>query len=997
MSYHSGNRNTPGIYHASSSSASDYYNCIADPISAPAAHIPDDNITPHILKTVNWNINVNILGASGLFVWPHHSMDQGIRMYGYDPVSQTNNLLQVLQPDEDLSLNFLRARPISSGATFLSSTVAAGAFAISGSFNGITYIVLPPIQDMNPSTVTQYAADGLNVVGSVSAAEGVVAVSPLYDNRAFRVFDTKFTPDHSADLQLFAEVPTGTVINTPGDTVTILSLAEQNLMPAPLPWGNVNTDGHLTISTSADPGMTTIQLDIEIVYLTANPTTYAKVENVEKYFATATWVQAPVGFWHAAFSWSVTQFHEEEISDIRFVLTDIPVVVSSVAIQDNFEPIVVFGDYYRKAVKEPGTIIGWQAFSTNPTQQLIIGGKSHWEVIPNASLIRNIGAYYTVDDPLKLEAAVHLLMNYMSTGEARFLYSRKMYELAGQRGTICKRVGEVEYEAASRLSSKFLSLIKKVGGAVAKPLIGFGGQLLGDAVGNPALGTMLSNAGLQLYNGVSGSSYRSATKTYVDGAVTVTVIKWINGVPTEVVITVDENTVMTASSGVTLAGVMSKLREGGPPAPTPVMEHTAEKVFNSIHIPALCQDPFILAKGQRLNGLGNTGVVKLMRERKPAGFPYTHAAIPLIIEQAAIGATVIFTTAPIQIHTGPSEGVILAYPNYITVGTRRIYIEDHIREYSAVEALLSAYPNSLLAEAETGPQPFYLSIIPTSMVLKPIEGFSYLAGLVSAWIGVPATALVSGTMTNSMSVDGIADKLGLAIHVNRRLYAFNVEAGELTSVISMVSGLNIGISTFSAFYGSGAHKSLLVAEVGEAKNFSTYVAMAVIDGVLGVTGEKMTGVASEEKVKSQAALEKRDRANNQDDYEVSVHGKTQRVTRKYLMEQAPYIQAEMESSGWFNAGNPGAANPMRWNDLVRAKEWAGAASYWAGWKSWHLSKTAPSKKKKKKGGLNTVVSRPGYQSTVPSGSASNIFARFARAENPSAVVVAHMPEPEASE
>lgn len=491
-----------------------YTQLLINPIDSAPCSIPDEDPTPHALKTLNYNQNLTIAQPNGLFVWPSHSESVGIRHYGYDPVTATCNLLGILLPDEDVTSNYIKGRSITGGLQLISNTVAGGAFAVSGALSAIAYGSLPPIDTISPSSLTQYKMDNVSVLGSVPSAEGVVVVAPITDTRKYRYFATKDNmtygfanmlefggPDHF--LSQYAFNPLVPVAGLP-QAVLFDSDATPNFLPSPKPWGNYHATLSMEVTPSAVAAINNVTL--EITTATADPATYAQILTTRNWPINAVQTVGPA----YRIALDLYDYVPAEIVRVRLLLN------SGIAVNWTFglssALTLEFLDYTCLNFKEPGIIIAYASVSAG--QQMSLMGKSHWEVVPNFNLSRNLPTFYNIDDPMKLEAAMlFIIMNYGT--KFRFVYGRLDFFTRMRAGEMEPTAQNIVYHA-STVSQKFLVLLKTIGSALARPGIAALGTGLGLISGNPMLGAAASNAGLLLYDGWRGeppppAPYRAST------------------------------------------------------------------------------------------------------------------------------------------------------------------------------------------------------------------------------------------------------------------------------------------------------------------------------------------------------------------------------------------------------------------------------------------------------------------------------------------------------
>jgi len=955
-------------------------------------------------------------------------MDQGIRWYGYDPVSKTCNLLQVLRPDEDLSASFIRGRHISSGGYFVSNTVAAGAFAVAGSFNGITYIALPPITNMNPASLTQYKADDVNVVSSTSAAEGLAIVSPLNNAPEFRVFDIGSTPDWRTDLWTSFYISAGYAFNlSPGPGLnlpvtsrmvfqwtTSANTVNGGGVPAPLPWGHCKIEACVNLVSQSDPntwGTTSDPLIQTVVYFnSADPADYHQTITSNSFFNTLVWWKSDIGgvnFWLSSTTININLYDEREISEIVIVIAGVGTPGPNVAAQSAFYVDLHFPDYYRNTTKEPGSIVGYQSMTTG--QQLSIAGLAHWEVQPNYSLVRNLGVYYNVDDPLKMEAVVFTILSRLGTG-LRFVYNRREFQSKLASGYFDLRDDDIVYHAAS-ISTKFLTLLKKVGTAIAKPGIGLLGAGVGALTENPALGAMVTNGGLKLYDSISGQrQYRSSSRpkphtTMVDSASDAQVDEAINLADAitpasssqltfavnETVITIEREmvergrqmvkfgvsgievrfqasssrTYHSSSRGITLGDLDSAQSEEVVPMVAPI----APSKFMMASLLTIVRDPLGAAKAKRLTGQ-SSNVFSEMRTRY--GCFMSYSLIPMTTKnEGAVGAFLVISSLPVLL---PGNRPQLNYQPQGVWHDRSFFVDTNMKSFNSTSVKTLLRYSDFIKEGLQPDESFYISIVPLDYILGEIEGLSYMGGIASAGVGVPANAFISATMTEMEEITELEDKAAIAIHNGKKIYFFNfdmIDFGLLAERMSKMKKPALAKFIQNQYLDSLNTAAVALGSDDFSVGFTSYVSNSILDLLIGSKVEDILDITPAHKKYTQDAQAKAKAKEESSEYLMLSGSTTLRMTKEDLIHNNAKMYEDMINSGYFSTGQPGADKPQKFEDYIKKQQYRKAAAYWAQWKGWQ-NKAAGGTNAKKKQSRPPATAAP----RLKRGEGSTVFARF---------------------
>lgn len=507
------------FYASTDSDTEDYTRLLAQPLTAPTVPIPDSNSTPMMLKSINYPVNLDINQPAGMFVMMTSSMRPVIRWYGFDPTTSTMNLIQEIFPDQILANTFTRGRAIAAGLRIVSNTIASGTFAVSGSMAGIAYLSLPPLTYVSPSTITSYSMDSVNVVANVPASVGLGGVGPITDVTDFRVFDTNFTPDYSAPLDVFVNLPQ-TNLPIDGDAPIDITELSNNILSQgqtqALPFGHYKIScslqftGSLTapIGTGIAPSVAAI-----INFRTANPNTYAYTPVTQNVVVPVGWYQIDSGNQiSGAANFEYAGFNVNEIDSIKFVMNsdDSNIIVAMAAAG---QVRAIFADQFRLTTKEPGLIMTYQSVGTN--QQFSLIGKQHWEVQPNPTLIQNVQTYYNLNDTLKREAAVNYLVGHLGKGFS-FIYSLGM-ELHQRTFVDTSDDNRIIHYNASSFGKKFLSLAKNTAQTFLPIGVGALTKTAGDLLLGPGASAPLAQSAMYLTQGLVGQPGGKASSTWRAG------------------------------------------------------------------------------------------------------------------------------------------------------------------------------------------------------------------------------------------------------------------------------------------------------------------------------------------------------------------------------------------------------------------------------------------------------------------------------------------------
>lgn len=169
---------------------SSFVESVLDP-SKGAVSIPDDVTQEHVLRseTVTSNITVSATGA-GLFVfWPEHPTS----LIGahYTVNGSTITFDRLLRTAQGLSANFNSGRKAQQLVKLLNTTVPAGGFAISGTFNAVEFEGnLSEIDSLAYNSILSVNTDPHKKVGNVPCGQGIAVLTlPQLDVNFTRLDD----------------------------------------------------------------------------------------------------------------------------------------------------------------------------------------------------------------------------------------------------------------------------------------------------------------------------------------------------------------------------------------------------------------------------------------------------------------------------------------------------------------------------------------------------------------------------------------------------------------------------------------------------------------------------------------------------------------------------------------------------------------------------------------------------------------------------------------
>jgi hypothetical protein len=497
-----------------------------DPFLGAITGIADEDVTAAILKSTDWSSVITVPAtvanpATVLLVVPFHSPRRSIRVYVLDNVTPSNgvHLLTQIEQSEDLSTNFKLMRFISAGLKVKSATVSGAVFTVSGTINSILYQELPEVRNLTFPTLLQYKRDNVNALASVNIEDGVVALALPDSEHEFVVPETLNTFEGESQqigISTFTAWNT-TVQSVSGAKVRVYDSAvnDTTIVP-PNTWGHIRPSFFLYLKLSSVGGDEfTINVEYKVNYRTVDPATWvmnpvvSSRTMVSQQFLLTTFAVAQQSF---NMMWDT--YIEEEVLSLS---VDVTVSWADVGSSWNVDTgtfssarLVTYSND-RHGIQGPGAIIAMQGLI--PNQQINVGGKANYEVVPNSQLAPNVPTTYTLRrSPWEFDVATAVLAEADRFG-LKFLYTGTEWNLK-ESNQFFHTIANSERASlmASSTKSRIGHLMRMLG-RNAKPLARAAlpalGTAIGAAYGAPEIGAMVGQAGARMF-----ANTRSADKMY---------------------------------------------------------------------------------------------------------------------------------------------------------------------------------------------------------------------------------------------------------------------------------------------------------------------------------------------------------------------------------------------------------------------------------------------------------------------------------------------------
>jgi len=475
--------------------------------------IPDTNLAPAILKSINVADTITMAGSNNLLLYvPWKTPYLAWRLYAFDNALQRYSLLRMILPTEDLTTNFYRIRHVAGGLKIQSATVNGGAFQISGTMSGIVFQNAPDVQQLTYGNLTQFHENDRSFVANLPIFNGIAALAQPYQDYDFVIPESVANLEEEDVFQVNWNnaIGSSTLASwVTGNVATAGTLFDTNTQPGVLPgtqWGHHELNLRANYTCAVVGGQ--CALSLIVTYASADPVTYARVLTIKQF----DYFQGIVAIGEVfSPTFEVRTFDDREIVRIQILnsgAATVSIVATGAGNYARTELRYYNYSFNRLGASGPGAIIAWQGTSTG--QQIALSMINHYEAVPNANLSKNVSSGMTkLQDPMDLEVAEFVLAHASEIG-IRFMFPLSEYNdmsVNGQftpqydRENTVAQAGSIIDFARNAWNSFLRPVIRGAAPAIGSALGGlFGPQ--GASVGG-MIGTGISNA-LSQTNGTKG-------------------------------------------------------------------------------------------------------------------------------------------------------------------------------------------------------------------------------------------------------------------------------------------------------------------------------------------------------------------------------------------------------------------------------------------------------------------------------------------------------------
>jgi hypothetical protein len=386
------------------------------PFTDSGEGIPDLDMTPTVMKPISFSstLEVNVSGASFLFIFrPWNTISQ-ISVWVATPSYPQYTFLKQLPPDEELSESYRSARLVSGGISIKSNTISGATFSVAGLINHVMVQTMPPMSSLNFSSLVSYARDAGCVARNVGVENGTLGLVSPSGNNPF------LTPGYPGTLKY----DTSTYSTNTGTSANwTLALAAT---------GNIfldNTGATFPLNYSGR-----IRVQAKITHF--GPA-------IPKYFVLRVYgsVADAVTYVPADFLWTTSTAYYIGTPDLTTTYLNLPMVyvenmtyieifagwtgASTINVHNSSSITVECLDYYSLNQKEPCHLVGVSNLGVG--QSIDMMGILNYEAVPDTTLSRNVTVRTEVEDPLDMELT-EAVFSTSGRGGIQCVYTNRQYE-----------------------------------------------------------------------------------------------------------------------------------------------------------------------------------------------------------------------------------------------------------------------------------------------------------------------------------------------------------------------------------------------------------------------------------------------------------------------------------------------------------------------------------------------------------------------------------------
>lgn len=449
------------------------------------SYYPDSDQTTSHLKSITLTNNLTCLKSTFLLV--HRPLcknnNQILSLYVPDVVRGGFTFCSYIAPDEDLSENYSRVRPVSGILRAISTTISPSiTFSVSGVINAADVQTLPNTRRLSYSQIPSFRRNQLDVVTN-SVAIGVVSLLHPQGQNPFQIIESNTSENTDSFLLLTAFYPSGTEAMVDG---WIFAGPQAYWKRMEVDLGDIPADmqGFVEFEFSFDflDEVTVLAVPFVSVVITTLGKDFGdwstdRLNLFSSAMANANNAQPANGFYAV-----LRIYCEDPIHHLTIVG---PIGLDPINIRNirwTFRSL----EYYQLGAREPATLIGVDGvtpFQENvPGTTFTLSGLYNYEAVPDSSLARQLttSTRRTPESVFVIPA----FMNMMIRGDVRFLWPLNQYDMAVE--SLSLKVSSPEKVASA---SGILDILKAIGKAIVPVVSGVASTL------SPQLGDIVTSIG----------------------------------------------------------------------------------------------------------------------------------------------------------------------------------------------------------------------------------------------------------------------------------------------------------------------------------------------------------------------------------------------------------------------------------------------------------------------------------------------------------------------
>lgn len=382
------------IYSNVMNDSNPYLTSLVNPWAARPVPIPDNVIAQSVCKRTETSLayTVPMNGTNSQIVdlmvlIPFHSPYREARVYGKLNGAGRYCFLFSLRQDYDITQDYNKARLVSAGFRAISSTIAAGAFAVNGTINAATYVSPPDVFNATSQSILTQAATDYDKVISSPVAGGVSTLArpstqpDYWDPIPYVGLSTDQTPVMTADPPPFmwesveGDVYEGNLGAVAANTPVVLGIRNER------GYGWYKISVHIQAQYTAVAGLIQVQLGSRY----ADQTTFAEVTN---FYTMNTGFDNYTTGLEGSLMFTRWVYFPSEFARLQLNFTS--------AISRSRYSVSCTSYTSMSSWLDQGSIISMVGLTSG--QQIAFAGVHNYQTTPNETLIKNLKVSFDMSD-----------------------------------------------------------------------------------------------------------------------------------------------------------------------------------------------------------------------------------------------------------------------------------------------------------------------------------------------------------------------------------------------------------------------------------------------------------------------------------------------------------------------------------------------------------------------------------------------------------------------